>query len=134
MTKIAHYFCNFCNPSNQVRSEGDEVNTGYAAELADGFPLGWWEVPTIGPRGSTGHACPHCVLHNDKAKETIARERGRMTRQLLGEEVDGDEEGARPGDVPGDATTPDDGEARPAWPSIASPFGGSGDGGDGHDG
>lgn len=113
MTIIREFFCDYCNPSRVRRTEGSEVKTGYAVELHDDYPLGWWEVPGKGPSGRPGHACPECVLHNDFAKQDIAARRGAATQRLLG----GDEEVRRlDGVITG-----------PTWPAITSPFGGEGD-------
>lgn len=144
--KLSEFFCDYCNPSKQRREEGDEVNTGYAVELADGYPLGWWEVPRKGPQGTPGHACPNCVLHNDEAKADIAKRRAEDTAHFTGEipvfrdeaeeahfnEGDLRVQAEGPGVDPGATTTSERTEAGPSWPSISSPFEGSRDGGDGN--
>lgn len=120
MTLIRDYFCDYCNPSRQRREEGDEVSTGFASEVGGDSPLGWWEVPGKGPSGTTGHACPECVLHSEVAKADIVKRRSELSKRILGEEV-GDED--RSGV---ESTRPEHG-----WPSHSSPFDRTGGGGDG---
>lgn len=107
MTKIAQFFCDYCNPSRQVREEGDEKAHGYAAEAGDDFPLGWWPVPGKGPKGTEGHACPECVLNGGPdVQKDIQERRSALARRMAGEE-----------DV-----LPPELDTTGGWPSRTSPF------------
>lgn len=110
MTVIRQFSCDYCNPAHERRDEG------YAAELGDNFPLGWWEVPRKGPEGSVGHACPSCVLTPEVNQDITAR-RSEDTRRMMGEPDAAEGSGSRE-----QPDTDDDERPRPAWPSRASPF------------
>lgn len=74
--KRTDLYCDYCN-----ESEGADADQGYARTEGDEFPLGWWEVPGKGRNGTTGHACPQCVM-GDAYKDIIER-RDADTRRLL---------------------------------------------------
>lgn len=105
MTALTEFFCNYCNASAQRREEGDELTTGYERVAAGTTPLGWWEVPGVGPL-DVGHACPECVTEKEDVRQDIAARRGAETKRILGED--------------------DDAQPTGGWPARTSPFGGEG--------
>lgn len=117
MTAFTEFFCNYCNPAEQ-RPEASE--RGYARELAPNTPLGWWEVPRLGPGDTPGHACPQCVM--DKSGTVygdIARRRAEESRRLTGEQP-------RPTHdrVILDTDERESGDPAPGWPARTPPFDG----------
>lgn len=103
MTLLSEFFCNWCNPSAQRRDEGDELTTGYERTLDGAFPLGWWEVPGVGP-GKVGHACTDCLTSKPEVREEVTRRRSGDMEKVLANLLPED--------------THDSG-----WPARTSPFG-----------
>lgn len=130
MTATTQFFCDWCNPSRQVRSEGDECASGYTVLLVerlgrDVTPLGWWTVPGAGPSGAIGHCCQDCFLSNPTAASEVQRARAAASQAILGQEVPQDvTQGEGPGGRPGvPAAAEREANAGPRWPSRSSPFG-----------
>jgi hypothetical protein len=100
MTAVTTFTCDFCPTTVQ--------------ELIGRTPLGWWEIPRLGPEETPGHACPNCVLGNEDARQSIATRRSEETARLLDEHPPTAERESR--------------GKHHRWPfSRTSPFGGQGD-------
>lgn len=115
------YFCTQCNPSAQRRDPGDEVNTGYTAELHDKPERAKKDAPPV-PNGWRTDANGYLICNACIAKDTaIANRRPESpVRRDAAEAESFNEHYGLEGDA---RVTPADARLT-GWPSKASPFDG----------
>jgi hypothetical protein len=90
VTVVRTITCDYCNPERECPEPtlGDGVGESKMWTRVMGekdSPLGWWDVPGKGADGERGHACPSCMMADDRSVfNDVSARRHAETVELTG--------------------------------------------------